>query len=276
MILQQQFPRFFYGTAWKEERTTELTLQALNCGFRAIDTANQRKHYFEQAVGDAVRTFLTAQNIKRADLFLQTKFTFARGQDHRKPYNENDGFTKQVADSFASSLLHLDTHYIDSYVLHGPYTGSGIGAEDLETWHAMETLVDNKQVKFLGVSNVSATQLAKLLSQVRIKPTFVQNRCYANTGWDKQVRRIAAEHDMHYQGFSLLTANRNELAHPFISQLCARYQKTPSQIIFRFCQQLNMICLNGTSNPVHIEEDFAINDFALTDDECRRIENLSC
>ena len=84
--MEQNIPFFFYGTAWKEERTAPLTFDALQAGFRAIDTANQRKHYHEEGVGLGIERFLTSGLCRREDLFLQTKFTVASGQDHRKPY----------------------------------------------------------------------------------------------------------------------------------------------------------------------------------------------
>src|SRR5262245_2596100 len=104
-----EVPSFFYGTAWKEERTASLTRLAIETGFRAIDTANQRKHYVEAGVGEAVAALIDEGKIKREELFLQTKFTFARGQDHRLPYDPQAPFGEQVAQSFASSLEHLRT-----------------------------------------------------------------------------------------------------------------------------------------------------------------------
>ena len=68
-------PSFLYGTAWKEERTQTLTDLALRMGFRGIDTANQRRHYVESAVGDALAAAYRAGLLRRADVFLQTKFT---------------------------------------------------------------------------------------------------------------------------------------------------------------------------------------------------------
>src|SRR6187399_2311677 len=100
-------PRFVYGTAWKEERTEALTRQALDAGFSGIDTANQRKYYFEAGVGAAVRTALAAGTLTRDRLFLQTKFTFAPGQDSRLPYDPRASVPTQVAQSFQSSLEHL-------------------------------------------------------------------------------------------------------------------------------------------------------------------------
>src|SRR5262245_16498117 len=146
---KHNFPNFFYGTAWKEQETADLVFMALNQGFRAIDTANQRKHYFEEAVGEGLHRGLKELGLTREDIFLQTKFTFAAGQDHRKPYNESDTFTRQVEDSFKSSLKHLRTDYIDSLVLHGPYRAFGIGPQDLEAWQAMESLHSKGVVKHL-------------------------------------------------------------------------------------------------------------------------------
>src|ERR1700730_10604948 len=113
-------PDFLYGTAWKEDRTAALTELALRTGFRGIDTANQRRHYFEQGVGEGLAAAYRAGIVTRADLFLQTKFTYQRGQDHRLPYDPEAQLAVQVAQSLAGSLEHLGTDYVDSFVLHGP------------------------------------------------------------------------------------------------------------------------------------------------------------
>src|SRR3954454_17005940 len=80
-------PLFLYGTAWKEQETRRLAGLALRQGFRGIDTANQRRHYHEAAVGQAVADAIAGGLVARDDLFLQTKFTFRDGQDHRLPYD---------------------------------------------------------------------------------------------------------------------------------------------------------------------------------------------
>src|SRR5579871_4220668 len=113
-------PRFLYGTAWKEDNTQRLTELALRQGFRGIDTANQRRHYYEEAVGRGIAAAIANGLVTRDDLFLQTKFTFRGGQDHRLPYDPNAAIPIQVEQSFASSLNHLGTTTVDSYVLHGP------------------------------------------------------------------------------------------------------------------------------------------------------------
>src|ERR1700678_1727579 len=106
-------PRFLYGTAWKEDQTARLTRLALQCGFRGIDTANQRKHYHEAGVGWAIAAAIAGGQLTRDDLFLQTKFTFRRGQDHRLPYDAQAPIAAQVEQSCANSLEHLGGDAID-------------------------------------------------------------------------------------------------------------------------------------------------------------------
>src|SRR4051812_43812417 len=133
-------PRFLYGTAWKEDETERLAGLALRQGFRGIDTANQRKHYDEAAVGRAVVASIASGLLAREDLFLQTKFTFREGQDHRLPYDPRAPIGVQVEQSFASSLEHLGTEAIDSYLLHGPSQRAGLSSADWDAWRAMEAL----------------------------------------------------------------------------------------------------------------------------------------
>src|SRR5947207_1939857 len=107
LIEDVRVPRFLYGTAWKEEQTQPLTEMPLRQGFRGIDTANQRRHYDEAAVGQAIAAMVESGLLTRSDLFLQTKFTSRRGQDHRLPYDPQAPIPIQVEQSFTSSLEHL-------------------------------------------------------------------------------------------------------------------------------------------------------------------------
>src|ERR1700746_487860 len=111
-------PLIMYGTAWKEDRTPALTLEAIATGFRAFDTANQRNNYVEEEDGAAARTAIGSGTVTQKNLFLQTKFTDQRGQDYRLPYDPDCDLTTQVRQSIASSLEHLGVHRIDSYGLH--------------------------------------------------------------------------------------------------------------------------------------------------------------
>ena len=124
-------PAFLYGTAWKEDETRQLVSLALARGFRGIDTANQRKHYHEAQVGEALAEAF-ALGLSRDEVFVQTKFTFQGGQDHRLPYDPRAPIAEQVRQSFAKSLQHLQLEAIDSYVLHGPSQRSGLANDDWE------------------------------------------------------------------------------------------------------------------------------------------------
>jgi diketogulonate reductase-like aldo/keto reductase len=264
---------FMYGTAWKKEATTQLVLLAVEAGFTAIDTANQLIHYQEALVGDALLA-LTKQGITRDKLFLQTKFTPVNGQDHRTPYDAGADLTTQVNQSFDSSLAHLHTDYLDSYVLHGPYSRRGLGKEDWEVWAAMERLYESQKTKMIGISNVSAEQLTQLCAQAKHKPMVVQNRCYAAFGWDKEVREICRTHRILYQGFSLLTANREVFVDPAARAIAARLGTGVAQIIFRFAMQVGMLPLTGTTSAQHMKEDLLAEQLVLTAADVQLLETI--
>jgi diketogulonate reductase-like aldo/keto reductase len=268
-------PRILYGTAWKEQMTQSLTQLALQQGFRGIDTANQRRHYDETAVGRAISASATSGLVVRENLFLQTKFTFRQGQDDRLPYDPQAPIPLQVEQSFASSLEHLGTDVIDSYVLHGPTQRVGLAPPDWAAWRAMEALHDSGRARMLGVSNVTLEQLQRLCGEARVRPRFVQNRCYAVRGWDRGIRDFCKANDLVYQGFSLLTANRDVLAHAEMSRMAKRYDRTVSQIVFRFALDVGMMVLTGTADANHMRADLDVFDFALAPEDVARIEALA-
>ena len=268
-------PDFLYGTAWKEDRTPALTELALRMGFRSIDTANQRRHYFEEGVGLGLDAAYRAGLVTRDDLFLQTKFTYQRGQDHRLPYDPAAELSIQVAQSMASSLEHLDTDRVDSYVLHGPSSNYEWTGADAEVWEAMRKERDAGRTRLLGVSNVALSHLQQIAADRVELPTFVQNRCYARLGWDRDIRLFCREHKIIYQGFSLLTANQEVMNHPLIAGLAATNHVTPAQIIFSFARVVGILPLTGTSNAEHMEQDLASRNLSLPAEAVRTIEALA-
>lgn len=268
-------PDFLYGTAWKEERTPALVELALRAGFRAIDTANQRRHYFEEGVGQGLAAAYRAGVVTRDDLFLQTKFTYQRGQDHRLPYDSAATLSVQVAQSMASSLAHLGTDHVDSYVLHGPASNYDWTDADAEVWEAMRRERDAGRTRLLGVSNVSLGHLEQLADSGAEIPAYVQNRCYARLGWDRDVRQFCREHNINYQGFSLLTANQEVVHHPLIANLTASAGATPAQIVFCFARSIGILPLTGTSDAEHMKQDLASRGFALPSNVVEAIESLS-
>lgn len=266
-------PSFMYGTAWKKEATARLVQLAVAAGFTAIDTANQLIHYQEALVGEALLV-LAQQGVGRDRLFLQTKFTPTNGQDHRTPYDAAASLTNQVNQSFDSSLAHLHTDYLDSFVLHGPYQRQGLGAADWEVWAAIEGLYRTGKTKMIGISNVTADQLTQLCTQATVKPMMVQNRCYAALGWDKEVREICRAHGIVYQGFSLLTANQGIFVEPAIRAIAQRLGTGLAQVVFRFAMQIGMLPLTGTTNPQHMKEDLQAEQLTLTAEDMQVIETI--
>jgi diketogulonate reductase-like aldo/keto reductase len=264
-------PALLYGTAWKEDATESLVYGALTSGFRGIDTANQRKHYHEAGVGRGLARAL-ATGVRRDQLFLQTKFTHRGGQDDRLPYDPAAAIADQVAQSFASSLAHLGVDHLDSLVLHGPSQRDGLAPADHDAWRAIERLAGAGQVSLIGISNVTLRQLTELIELADTPPAFVQNRCYAERGWDRALRALCTRHGIVYQAFSLLTANRDVVAGAAVRAIATRHARTPAQIIFRFACQVGMLPLTGTSSPQHMREDLAIDSFELDAGEVAAID----
>lgn len=268
-------PAFIYGTAWKEDKTVNLVELAVRSGFRAIDTANQRRHYLEAGVGEGLAAVYRAGVVTRADLFLQTKFTYARGQDHRLPYDPSAPLSVQVAQSLAGSLEHLGTHCVDSFILHGPSSNYGWTTDDSEVWRAICQQRDAGRARLIGVSNVSLLHLEQMAKTHREFPHFVQNRCFARTGWDRDVRRFCRDRNIAYQGFSLLTANLEAIHHPVIGRIAESANATLAQVVFAFARTVGIVPLTGTSDIEHMREDLASQHLTLTPEAVEAIERLT-
>lgn len=267
-------PPFLYGTAWKEEFTAGLAELAIRVGFRGIDTANQRRHYFEFGVGEGLAASYRAGLVTRDDVFLQTKFTYQRGQDHRMPYDPAAPLAAQVRQSLTSSLEHLGTSNVDSFVLHGPSSSEWTHV-DVEVWDAMREERDAGRTRLLGVSNVSLQHLHQMQATRAELPTFVQNRCFARFGWDRDVRAFCDEHKIIYQGFSLLTANRQIVAHPPFVNLARSLGATPEQVVFSFARAIGILPLTGTSSSDHMRQDLAALDLTLPPYVVEAIESMA-
>jgi diketogulonate reductase-like aldo/keto reductase len=126
----------------------------------------------------------------------------------------------------------------------------------------------------IGISNVTADQLAELCQRANVKPMVVQNRCYAALGWDQEVREVCRAHAVVYQGFSLLTANREVLVDPEIRAIARRLGTGPAQVVFRFAMQIGMLPLTGTTSEQHMKEDLQAERLSLSQEEVGRIEMI--
>jgi diketogulonate reductase-like aldo/keto reductase len=267
-----QMPKLIYGTAWKKEGTASLVEQALESGFRGIDTACQPKHYFEAGVGSGIKACLD-KGLKRSDLYLQSKFTSLNGQDPQQvPYDPNASLAAQVQQSFQVSLNNLQTSYLDCLILHSPMADR---QQTLEVWQAMSRIYQDGDVKQLGISNCyDLSSLQDLFNFSEIKPAVVQNRFYADTRYDRNIRDFCQQQGVIYQSFWTLTANPRILAHKLVAKLASLYSRKPAQVFFRFLTQLGIVPLTGTTSKIHMQEDLAIFDFELSDDECRALDAL--
>ena len=265
-------PKIIYGTAWKKDRTAALVEQALALGFRGIDTAGQPRHYDEAGVGQGLSRALQS-GLDRQAIFLQTKFTPLDGQDRQRlPYDPAASLPEQVAQSFAQSLRNLQTDFLDSLVLHSPLPNL---KDLLVVWQAMEQIVEAGGARQIGISNCYQPEMLEdLYQKARIKPAVVQNRFYAQTGHDRDLRDVCRRHGILYQGFWTLTANPAILAHATVQTLAQRYQRTPAQIFYRYLTQIGVIPLTGTSSAIHMQEDLAIFDFELSESECELVNGL--
>ncbi len=230
---------------------------------------------FEAGVGEGLAAAYRAGIVTRDDLFLQTKFTYRRGQDDRLPYDPGARVAVQVEQSLAGSLEHLGTDHVDSFVLHGPASGYGWTDADAEVWEAMQRERDAGRARLLGVSNVSLRHLEQMIEVHSEAPAFVQNRCYARLGWDREVRLFCRERKIVYQGFSLLTANVEVLRHPVASGIAARANATPAQVVFAFARSVGMLPLTGTSRAKHMREDLASCELKLEPEAVGAIESLA-
>ncbi|TBR19879.1 aldo/keto reductase [bacterium] len=265
-------PPLLYGTAWKKDRTAALVEQAVLLGFRGIDTACQPKHYSEAGVGQALKA-LAAVGIGRDQLFLQTKFTSLDGQDPaRVPYDPRAPLAEQVKQSFAASLKNLGTDHLDSWVLHSPLRTL---AETMEVWGAMEAVRAAGGARMLGLSNCyDLDELKEVHAAAAVKPSVLQNRFYAQTGYDAELRAFCEDNGMRYQSFWTLSANPHLLASPAVQGLARRLGRTPAQVLFRYLNQRGVVPLTGTTSPQHMKEDLAILEFELAPADLAAVDGL--
>jgi diketogulonate reductase-like aldo/keto reductase len=265
-------PRIIYGTAWKKAATESLVSLAIQKGFRGIDTACQPKHYQEAGVGAGVAASMR-QGLARSDLYLQTKFTSLPSQDPKRvPYDPKAPLPDQVAQSIAASLKNLQTDYLDCILLHSPMPTM---AQTLSVWTTFETFVDNGQVRQLGISNCyQPADLESLFRASRIKPAVLQNRFYADTHYDREIRIYCNQSQIIYQSFWTLSANPHLLTHKTMTVLAAKHNRTTAQILFRYLVAIGVVPLTGTKSEAHMRDDLTIFSFELSDDELSVIDAL--
>ncbi|KAF9227161.1 Aldo/keto reductase [Gyrodon lividus] len=265
-------PKIIYGTAWKGERTTQLVVNAFLQGFRAVDTACQPKHYSEELVGEALEILQTKHDLKREEIYVQTKFTPIGGQDLNKPipYNPKDTIRDQITASLADSLRNLRISYIDSYLLHSPLRTI---QATLEAWRALIAAQDAGTVHKIGVSNVYDVRILAALAELR-KVQVVQNRWYEGNMWDPGVWRYCKDNGIEYQAFWTLSGSPGLLAHPAVVALASELDVTPAQVIFKLAQLHDIVPLTGTTNELHMQQDLAAERITFKEDMKSEMRNV--
>jgi diketogulonate reductase-like aldo/keto reductase len=213
------------------------------------------------------------QGLSREDLYLQTKFTSLSGQDPKRiPYDAKAPLAEQVAQSVATSLKNLQTDYLDCLLLHSPMPTM---AQTLAVWRTFESFISTDQVRQLGISNCyRLSDLQTVYESATIKPAVLQNRFYAETHYDRDLRAYCKDKNIIYQSFWTLSANPDLLSHTTMANLAARYRRTAAQILFRYLIQIGVVPLTGTRSEAHMRDDLAIFDFELTPEEQLAIEQL--
>lgn len=250
-------PRIIYGTAWKKDATANLVFDSIKTGFRHIDTACQPKHYQEPLVGNGWKAAADELGLTRQEIWLQTKYTSISGQDpNRIPYNPRAPLEEQVKQSLQKSLEQLQTDYLDSLVMHGP---EDTWEESLTVWRVFESFVEKGIVRQIGISNFYDIGAVRYLyEQAKIKPAVVQNRFYGDTQYDVKIRQFCLEHNMEYQSFWTLGANRHFLRDQQVVHLAEKKGLTPELILYATVLKLGITPLDGTTSKEHMIEDIAL------------------
>ena len=193
-------PAFLYGTAWKEDRTSSLTERALRAGFRGIDTANQRKH-LEAAAGEGLSAAYNAGIVTRQKSSFRRSSRTNAGRITgcltilKRPSEHRSHSHWQVLWIISALTMWTATFCTAC----SPYEWA---EADSEVWNAMRKERDAGRIHLIGVSNVSLGHLEQMKAIGLELPAFVQNRCFARLGWDRDIRSFCGAHEITYQGFA--------------------------------------------------------------------------
>jgi diketogulonate reductase-like aldo/keto reductase len=268
-------PAVGFGTLIPDPaQTRQATRAALEAGFRHFDCAERYRN--EAAVGEAMQEVFTAGAIRREDVFVTTKLW---NTNHRP---------ERVARAFEASLQRLRIDYADSYLIHTPFafrpgdeqdprdaTGQVIydpGVTLVETWHALERLVDDGKCRSIGLSDIGLERLAEVVAAARIKPAVVQVESHPYLPeWD--LLDFCRQHGIVLLAFAPLGHGSNPKItdDPVITSIARRVGKTPAQVALAWAVQRGTAFLTTSTSPGHIRENFEID--ALPEDAMREMRD---
>ena len=223
---------------------------ALEYGYRHIDTAAFYKN--EEDVGLAVRD----SGIDRKEIFVTTKL---KNPDH--------GYDSALS-AFDISLKNLGFDYIDLYLIHWPVS-------DLrkESWKAFERLYDQKLVRALGISNYTIRHTDELLSYANIPPTVNQVE-FSTFLYQKELQAHNLSHGIYIEAYSPITRGK-KLNDTTLVGIAANYDKTPAQILIKWCLQVGTIVIPKSVHENRIIENADIFDFTISDADMNLLNNLN-
>ncbi|MDQ6111199.1 aldo/keto reductase [Enterococcus gallinarum] len=231
--------------------------KALEVGYRHIDTAQGYKN--EDSVGQAIKE----SGIPREEIFLTTKL-----------WNENHSYDL-VLSSFEESLKKLQTDYIDLFLIHWPNPvkfRDNWQSANAETWRAMEELYQAGKIKAIGVSNFLPHHFEELKKTATIFP--IVNQIFLAPGeLQKEVVSYCQEHNVLLEAYSPLGTGKI-FDVPEMQELSDKYGKTIAQIAIRWSLQHGFLPLPKSVTPSRIEENLAVFDFELSDEDMQRIDQL--
>ena len=222
-------------------------VSALAGGCRLIDTANA--YVNERAVGRAMKR----SGLKREEIFLETKLW--------------PSFYKQ-ADAVEKTLERLDTSYIDLLLIHQPAGNYAAG------YRLMEKAYKEGKVRAIGLFNFNMEQIKEILSICEVKPAILQTEVHPYFQ-EKELKKFLTSQGMAIQAwYPLGHGDKALIEEPVFSKLAQKYGKSNAQIILRWHIQSGNIVIPGSKNPAHIKDNFALFDFALTEEEMAEIAAL--
>jgi len=268
-----EIPALGFGTLIPDPVATRTaTKAALEAGFRQLDASERYRN--EKDVGEALREVFAAGRIKRDDVFVATKLW---NNNHRP---------ERVKPAFEASLKKLQLDYVDLYLIHTPFAfrpgdeqdprdGSGnviydTGVTLLDTWRAMEGLVDEGRCKAIGLSDISTDKVNEIFEAARIKPAVVHVESHPYLPeWD--LLDYCRKHGIVLQAFAALGHGSEPklLEDPLITSIAQRAKKTPAQVLLAWGIQRGTALLTTSTTPSRIKENFEVS--TLPEDAIREI-----
>jgi diketogulonate reductase-like aldo/keto reductase len=271
-----EIPALGFGTLIPDPvATIKATIAALEAGFRQLDSAERYRN--EKEVGEAVQEVFKQGKIKREDVFIATKLW---NNNHRP---------ERVKPAFDASLKRLQLDYIDLYLIHTPFafqpgdeqdprdeSGNVIyddGVTLLDTWRALESLVDEGRCKAIGLSDVSLEKTKEIFESARIKPAVVHVESHPYLPqWD--LVEFCQQNGIVFQAFAALghSSEPKLLDDPVITSIAKRVNKTPAQVLLAWAIQRGTSLLTTSKTPSRIQENFDIS--TLPDDAMKEISAI--